>query len=436
MAWRFLCLILCLGTFPARAQENPIAESAVEFEGVTVHRVFWTGNNVTRDHVIARELATREGEPFRVKALLADYVRLENLGVFAKIEIATALVEDGVEVEFRLVEMPSYIPYLAFRYTEENGWSVGPALSSVNLFGRVITLSGRALFGGTTTLLMDFAYPWITGNHVSLTARAAYLTRQDEVRDFEETSWELMPWIGKFLGKHGRVAGALGWFQMNSDKDGITLSENHRDDLFRLGLRLGYDTRDSWRVPGRGWQNEVELLRTGGILGGDGDFFTFTADIRRYQPVWDQTLALVLLTSLQTGEAGSDVPSYMQYTMGGANTIRGYDFLELGRQIFGKNQLIGTLEYQYMVVPLRHLKIFRWSFSAGLQAAAFADVGTAWDTSEQFTASRFRAGYGLGLRLIIPQTEMVRFDVGFSEAGVEFHFGTWTKFTAQRLRLR
>lgn len=416
------------------AQES--APNFADFQGMKVSRVFWTGNRVTRDRVIARELETRQGRRFDAGVLRDDVVRLENLGIFAKVETLLTIVEDEVEVEFLLVEMPSYIPYLAFRYTEENGWSLGPALSSVNLFGRAMSVSGRALFGGTTTFLLDVTDPWITGNHVSLQGRVAYLTRQDEVRGFEETSWEVMPWVGTYLGEHGRLQAAVGWFQMNSDKDGITLSANNRDDLFRWGLRLGYDRRDSWRVPHRGWQNELELVRTGGVLGGDGDFWTFTADIRRYQPVGRQTLALGLLTSLQSGEVGIDIPTYMEYTMGGANSIRGYDFKALGQQLHGKSQLIGTAEYQYTLVPVRPLRLIRWSFSVGLQLAAFADVGTAWERREQLTKHRFRAGYGLGLRFIVPNTEMVRLDVGFSEASILFHLGTWSKFTAQRLRLR
>jgi outer membrane protein insertion porin family len=434
MGWRFVVLLLCLDFIPVQAQEE--ATNFSEFQGVPVRRVFWTGNRVTRDHVIAREIEISVDQPLRAEALRADYLRLENLGIFAKIEPRLHATEGGVEVEYRLVEMPSYIPYLAFRYTEENGFSIGPALSSVNLFGRAISVAGRALFGGTTTFLVDFNDPWMTGNHVSLTGRTAFLTRTDEIREFEETSWEIMPWLGTYLGRHGRLQGTIGWFQMNSDRDGITLQPNNRDDFFRLGLRLGIDTRDSWRAPHRGWKNELEWLQTGGFLGGDGDFTSFTADIQRYQPVGRHTLALVLLTSLQTGVVGTDIPTYMQYTMGGANSIRGYDFKELGQVISGKNQLVGTLEYQHTLIPLRPLRLFRWSFSVGLQAALFTDVGTAWDRKEQFAARRFRAGYGLGLRFIVPSTEMIRLDLGFSEAGMEFHFGTWSKFTAQRLRLR
>jgi len=50
---------------------------------------------------------------------------------------------------------------------------------------------------------------------------------------------------------------------------------------------------------------------------------------------------------------------------------------------------------------------------------------------------RARAGMGFGLRLLVPGSEMVRFDLGWSpEGGFHFHFGSGTKPVAQRQRLR
>jgi outer membrane protein assembly factor BamA len=225
----------------------------------------------------------------------------------------------------------------------------------------------------------------------------------------------------------------MSWFRMESDTVGVTLNADNRDDLFRVGARLGHDTRDSWRTPRHGWNNQLELWRTTGA----GKFWTVTADMRRYQPLGTrQTFAIGALATLQSGALGVDVPVYLDYTMGGANTIRGYDVETLGKVLFGKNQFISTVEYRYSLVPLRSFKLIRWSFSLGIQGAAFVDVGTAWDTQEQLTGDRFRVGYGFGLRLIVPNNEMIRFDFGFSEAGFQFHFATWSKFTAQRLRLR
>src|SRR6185436_4934376 len=47
-------------------------------------------------------------------------------------------------------------------------------------------------------------------------------------------------------------------------------------------VTIGYDNRDSWRSPRRGWKNELELIRTVG----DGSFWTMNLDLRRYVPTW------------------------------------------------------------------------------------------------------------------------------------------------------
>jgi outer membrane protein assembly factor BamA len=433
-----IAVLFAVGS-PTRADPTPsgsASDSLAAFTDATVRRVTWSGNRVTKDHVIERELETKVGEPFDPETVRSDIVRLENLDIFAHVEAVPSSVPDGVAVDYRVVEMPSYVPYPAFRYTEENGWSVGLALSAGNLTGRDVSLAGRALFGGTTTFVVSASDPWIAADYLSIALDASRLVRDDKLRDFEETSWEITPWVGTYVGRHGRVAGTFGWFQMQSDRDSITLTADNRDNFVRLGARLGYDTRDSWRSPHHGWKNELELLHTGGWLGGDGDYWSGTLDLQRYQPLGRHTLAVGLLTGLQSGTVGTTFPKYFQYTMGGANSIRGYDIDKLGREIFGKNQLIGTIEYQHTVIPIRALRILRWSFSFGLQAAAFGDIGTAWDTRDQFDAERFRVGGGIGLRLIVPNSEMVRLDLGFGRNSVVLHFAPWSKFTAQRFRLR
>ena len=63
------------------------------------------------------------------------------------------------------------------------------------------------------------------------------------------------------------------------------MSLSGEDDLFRLVGSVGYDSRDSWSNPHRGWQNQLEAIETGGLLPGSGDFWTAHVDVRRYQPV-------------------------------------------------------------------------------------------------------------------------------------------------------
>jgi outer membrane protein assembly factor BamA len=132
-----------------------------------------------------------------------------------------------------------------------------------------------------------------------------------------------------------------------------------------------------------------------------------------------------------------DVPTYMNYFMGGANTIRGYGVTDLGEELSGKNQLLGTAEYSVTLVPLRRWDIWKISLRLGLEAAVFADAGIAWTESRELAMKRARGGLGGGLRLLVPGSEMIRLDVGWSpESGFRFHFANGTKPKAQRARLR
>ena len=129
------------------------------------------------------------------------------------------------------------------------------------------------------------------------------------------------------------------------------------------------------------------------------------------------------LATLQSGTLGEDVPVYMNFFMGGANTIRGYGVTDLGEDFSGKNQLLGTAEYSFTVIPLRRWDLWKISLRLGAEVAVFADAGIAWSESRDFTTRRARGGLGGGLRLLVPGSEMVRFDVGWSpDFGFHFHF--------------
>src|SRR5262249_7082643 len=188
------------------------------------------------------------------------------------------------------------------------------------------------------------------------------------LNDFKETSYEFTPTVGRYLGEHGRLKGKFSLFRMESDTDGKTLDPDNGDVLPRVGASIGWDTRDSWRLPRRGSQNELEI----GWTGGDASFLTANLDLRRWFPMAGrQRLLLSALTTLQTGRVGVDLPVYMTYRMGGANSIRGYEIEDLGRKLFGKDQMIGTVEYSINLLPLQRWDIWKFALRMGLDLAAF-----------------------------------------------------------------
>jgi outer membrane protein insertion porin family len=429
---------LLLALLPAVAAAQIDTQVAV-YSGQTVEAVEIEGREVTEEHVVTREIHTRVGEPLAYETVEKDVQRLKNLQIFSEIGVEVERAKEGhVRVRFVVKEMPSWIPLLALTYTEQDGFSVGPGITSLNLTGRDIEVSGKAFFGGTTQFQVYADWPWIAGrNHLGARLQAAHLDRFDTLNEFQENSSEFTPRVSRFLGERGRLAAELQLFKLRSDRPGITLSPDNEDLLVSLGVTLGWDTRDSWNNPRGGWWNELVIKRTGGFLGGDGDFWTLIADVRRWQPLRPrQRLLLSGLMSLQSG-TDADVPTYLLYRLGGANTIRGYDIEKLGRELYGRNQLLGTVEYSYALIPQRRFDIWKFSFRLGLEVAVFGDVGVAWSESRDLNAKRTRAGLGSGLRALVPGSQMLRLDVGWSpEAGFHFHFAGATKPERQRARIR
>lgn len=393
------------------------------------------GNRATKTYVVRREIEVDVGDPFTIAGLHADLQRLGNLVFIGAVQFSVEERADSVALTYTIKEMPSYIPYIAFKYTEENGFSVGPALSAVNLFGRGIRVSGRLMFGGTTTFALMLRYPWIDKNHRSFDLDFNHQVRDDTLNEFEATSTEFLPWLGSFIKRNGRIKGTVGYFAMQSDVDGKTLEPDNSDQMITVGGAIGYDSRDSWRSPRDGWQNEVQAV----YYGWNADFLQAILDLRRFQPMFSPNTQLMLgsLLSYQTGEIGVTTPEYMQYYMGGANSIRGYDINTLGPELHGLRQYIFMAEYQWDFLPLQAYNFYRWSANVGLQLALFVDSGIAWTENEDFNTTRWKSGYGLGFRVLVPGSEEVRFDVGWSrEEGFHFHFANWFKWTAQRFRVR
>jgi outer membrane protein assembly factor BamA len=425
---------LLAGLAPALAWAQADTAALQQLENRTVTSIELTGLEHTRPHIVTRELETSVGLPLRLDVLKADVQRLENLAIFGSVAATGRLDGEGVAVTLAFKESIRGFAYPTLSYAEVNGWSFGAAATWRNLFGRNASVSGRAVFGGTTSYGFGVANPWVAGNHVGFDVRFAYLERFDKLNEFHEKSAGLAPRVSTYLGSKGRLAASVGFFQMRSDVAGKTLSPSNQDRFVRAGVVLGYDSRDSWRDPRRGWQNEVDLWRTAG----GGDYWSMDLDLRRFQPVGERKLEVSGLLSLQSGKVGRDVPEYLLYRVGGTNSIRGYRLDTLGREIYGKNQLLTTAEYVFTVVPLRLVNPRgHFSLRVGVEGSVFADAGTAWSAPNELALDRFRAGLGAGLRILVPGIEQLRLELGWSPSGgFVVHFASGAKIKKQRDRLR
>jgi outer membrane protein insertion porin family len=415
------------------AEQDTVSPTDVDqLYGKTVKEIRISRLRYTKREIIIRELASRVGEPYLKENAEKDLKRLDQLGICSSIKIEP--IEDGEEVvlEIEIKETFPYLPTISLDVNDENGLSIGPGFTSINLGGRAISLSASARFGGATSLGTTLENPWVAGNHLSYRLEFHQRDRRNELDNFDEVSTEINLRLGSYVGEHGRIGGHFNFLSLGSDTAGTTLSANNRDNTPSLAFFIGYDSRDFWTSPHRGWWNEVEVSQNGGFLGGDGDFWRVNFDVRRFQPLAARhTLAFFSLTTLQTGTVGVKVPIYQDFHLGGTNSIRGWG-LDSTR---GKNQFINTLEYRYDLMTPKAWSVFGVSFYLGLQVALFGDLGTAWGDD---LGNQWLDGYGFGLRLLIPFVDMIRFDFAFGEPGkgLNSQIGIGEKAIKQRRRVR
>ncbi|MFQ5638154.1 MAG: BamA/TamA family outer membrane protein [bacterium] len=404
--------------------------------GKPVKAIRLDGVKHTKTGIIIRELASQVGRPYLQENAEKDFARLDKLDIFSSIRISPIAENDGVVLQIEVKEILPYLPFFSYEVTDENGFAAGPGFQSVNLSGRDIFVTALARFGGATNIILFLENPWFSGNHLSYLLKVNQRQRFNELDRFNEISTEVSLQIGSYLGEHGRIGGRLSFLSIKSDSMGRTLSSDNRDTLPTIGFFLGYDSRDLWSDPHRGWWNEIELAKGGGFFGADNDYWTVSLDLRRYIPLVDRhTLAFFSLTTLRTGSVGKDISPVEDFHMGGTNSVRGWKINSRGG---GKNQFINTAEYRFTFIEPKLLSLFGITLDVGLQLALFGDVGIAWNNSDQFKTDNFIGGYGFGIRLLVPFVNQFRFDFGFGQPGESFriHIGAFDKPVAQRFRVR
>lgn len=436
------CLIVC--SLPRAgaclSRETGGADDSA-LEGLPVIRIEVSGNRRTRDYVIRRELMTDVGDTLSAAAMKTDLMRLTKLSAFSKVEIAPRREGAGVVYAVIVRETAFFIPTVLPGYSEENGWYVGPMVSTPNWLGKAVLASVYVQWGGITKYSLTASNPWISVAHRQLATSigVTYQDREDKIRESRETT-SLFATRGVFYpGRNRIVSFGLGfqYLRSESDKPGVTLDPSNRDDLLQFELLLRANSVEDPLDPRRGWVMGIQERRTGGFLGGDGDSWRTQVDIARYQPLSGRgTLAIGGVFDDQTGIVGEDIPRYLQYSLGGCNSVRGYSRTVLGKEIYGKDQILATVEYSYRVMSPRLIQLFGRSFLSfrlGLNVVAFVDHGVAWTDDGDLNADRSRTGYGVGMHLMAPGIDQIRLDIGCSQYGdIEVHLGTRGKLDAHR----
>lgn len=143
---------------------------------------------------------------------------------------------------------------------------------------------------------------------------------------------------------------------------------------------------------------DVSLARLVDTDAGTYSFTSSRADVQHFVPFWNHTRVLALRVMAEHNEPDADgrVPFYLQPTIGGSRTLRGYQ-----RQRFRDASMILLQgEYRYEVNPF-------------LMAAVFADAGQVAPSLARVRWRDMSTDYGVGLRFGYTTGVALRTDVAF-----------------------
>lgn len=409
------------------------------------------GNVKTKDYVVTREMKLKKGEPFNAKAARRSMQRVYNLGYFedVNIKLNPGREPNGVEVEISVVEMNTGTFGIGAGYSNADGFVGMVSIGDKNFRGIGDKINLRWEFGGEDNKNYDFSYtrPWLDDKETSATINLYDIT--NEYADYNIDGDEIARYDKKRRGQeitfsrrtHNEFVSNYITIKNRDDiykgpADGYEGDENQyyekkfeqsphfkkewmpqtpeerRKENFGVtrSITFGrvYDSRDNVYDPHEGKRIGYSVEWAGG-MGGDFDFTKWTADWRYYFRAGGES---VWALNLGAGYASGDMPLSQRFTMGGSDTLRGYE----DDQFRGNSMLKATLEYRFPIVKK-------------VQGVLFTDNGYAWDKrhEDEFDMGLLKNSYGVGLRINSPLGP-VKLDYGYGEDGGKFHFSFGGQF--------
>jgi len=227
------------------------------------------------------------------------------------------------------------------------------------------------------------------------------------------------------LRSHRRVSEAcrIGELLLNVGP-GTNDSLASTESLFGPAEAPGIDTQSNYLIAG--CSAEVDFLDfsedphkgTHAVVSYDrnhaqnDDSFSFhrlSAAAEHYVPFLNKKRVIAIrgLTELSFHSNDQAVPFYLQATLGGPNTLRGFRRY----RFYDENAIAFTAEY-------------RWEINTGFDMALFADFGKVFNRPGEISLAGMETSGGFGFRFKYRRKVVARLDTGFSHEG----FQVWLKF--------
>ena len=388
-----------------------------------------SGNEITEDFIILRELNFSIGDTLTQQNSFYNRERVYSLGIFNHVYFIPSIVESKKILTIELEES-WYIYPVPFIDAKENDFkklSYGMFLRIKNFRGRNEDLTASFALGYDPTFLLSYYNPNLIGKeNFFFRSTISYSDASNKSpaanmllgNNFSQKVVGVRLLIGKRFGLFNRLYLNSGYSYIETPFyiPGINASNNRIDNLVELGIGFEHDTRDLSQFPKNGIFSSFNYSLKG--LGFDDISYSAAwFDFRQYQKVFDQLISKWRFASRFT--FGEVVPYYDNSILGANERIRGHYF----EKFEGNDYYIGSVELYYPIIeelnidltfiPIIPDKLL--SYRVGFYTQIFAETGLAKYKSEPLAINKFNTGYGLGITLLVLPYQIFRVEVAFNE---------------------
>lgn len=373
---------------------------------VRFERIEITGNELTRDKVIRRELQVIEGGYFSGRGLQRSTQNLYQLGFFENVEIDTkkGSSDDQMILDIHIKERPTGLLSFGVGYSSVEKTMAMLELSKSNLFGLGQVLSARASISGKATrYTLSFTEPWLFEKPLS--AGIDIFDWEYEYDEYTKHSRGGKLRFGFPLGIEFMKGSVIYTYD---DAEVTDIIENaalvikdmegeHLTSSVTFGILR--DSRDRMFNSRRGSVNSLSMEYAGGALEGDNYFTKYNARSAWFFPLFqNSSFSVQGKWGFVEQRPGGRLPIYEKFTLGGINTVRGFDYGSIspvdsltGDKIGGEKMMLYNAEFRF---PLQK--------EQGVMGVLFFDAGNVFTKYEPYSFDGIRRSAGTGIRWYTP----------------------------------
>lgn len=400
--------------------------------------IVFKGNKKTKTQVLQREMMTQTGDTVSVNQLELDRKRIENLGLFTRVQLEGEVFKDGIRLIFTVSERWYFLPLPVLFFNDREykfkKLSYGATLLHLNFRGMAEVVQFDGLLGFNPGISIQYRNPWILGDARLFLGLRFFASRiqnkSAEIRGVDkifENQTGASVTLGKRVTLRTSVSVSLGYKQLRiSPADSATtLNPTGFDRLPEAFLSLTRDYRDLAFYPTSGSLLQLTLQKTGIPGNRFIDYNRVSVDARKYFKLGENsTLAFRSSTSISSGT----IPIYDRLYFGFTHRIRGY----FGSFFEGEKRWLASAALRFPLMPVRFFNLdesklgpYGQNLKFGISGSLFFDAGTLWSSKSnvsgtgstinttdpfmgQIRAEKWLYGYGIGLNFHMPYVNVTR----------------------------